>query len=272
MLDLPYRFNFCNQAVAWGCMGEGEPLVLIHGTPFCAQVWRKIAPLLAKRWKVYFYDLLGYGLSEKKADQDVSLGVQNKLLSALFEEWGLSQSEHNQPEVLCHDFGGTTALRGYYLEGLRYKRLTIIDPVAIAPWGSEFVQHVRHYEEAFAGLPSFAHDALLTTYLQSSSHTKLDDDTLKLYMKPWQGDIGQAAFYRQIAQMDQRYTDELEALYKTMEIPIQILWGEEDQWIPISQGEKFAQRVANGQLTRVPRSGHLMQEDAPEAIIAAMLN
>jgi len=65
MIELPNRFDFKGQSVAWGKMGSGDPLVLIHGTPFSSQVWRKIAPLLAHRWEVYYFDLLGYGLSQK---------------------------------------------------------------------------------------------------------------------------------------------------------------------------------------------------------------
>lgn len=267
MLKLPHRFEFEGQALAWGSMGEGEPLVLIHGTPFSSQVWRKIAPLLAKRWKVYFFDLLGYGLSEKRDAQDVSLAMQNKVFAALLKEWKI-----NKPEVLCHDFGGTTALRAYYLNGVRYSRLTIIDPVAVAPWGSPFVGHVRKYEEAFVGLPAYAHDALLRAYLQGSAYLKLSEESLQVYMASWQGREGQAAFYRQIAQMDQYYTDEIEKLYAPMENPVQILWGEKDEWIPISQGKKLAKLLTDGMLTSVPESGHLMQEDAPEAIIAAMFS
>lgn len=266
MLNLPYRAQYRGQSIAWGCLGEGEPLVLIHGTPFSSQVWRKIAPLLAHRWKVYFFDLLGYGASEKRDGQDVSLAIQNEVLTSLLQEWGVTL-----PEVLCHDFGGATALRAYYLNQVRYARLTLIDPVALAPWGSPFVRHVRTYEAAFSGLPAYAHDALLRAYLHSAASSALSEEALQCYMSPWQGEVGQAAFYRQIAQMDLCYTDEIEHRLGAMEHPVQLLWGEEDEWIPLSQGRRLAERLTEGRLTIVPASGHLMQEDAPEAIVAAML-
>ena len=269
MLTLPYRFLFQGQPVAWGCMGEGEPLVLIHGTPFSSQVWRTLAPLLAKRWKVYYFDLLGYGLSIQPDQLDVSLRVQNALLADLMAHWGLTT-----PDVLCHDFGGANALRAYYLNGIRYKRLTIIDAVALAPWGSPFVSHIRNHEPAFTGLPAYAHDALLKAYLQSAAHSQLSDEALRIYMQPWQGEVGQAAVYRQIAQMDQAFTDEIEPLYTPMEIEqgVQVLWGERDEWIPIQQGHKLARLISHKPLIAVPNAGHLMQEDAPESIIAAMLS
>lgn len=266
MLKLDNIFEHRGQKVAWGSLGEGQPMVLVHGTPFSSQVWRRIAPLLAEHRKVYFYDLLGYGQSEKSDGQDVSLGVQNGVLSALVQAWGLGV-----PDVLCHDFGGATALRAHYLDGLRYRRLTLVDPVAVAPWGSPFVQHVRKHEPAFAGLPAYAHDALLRAYLQGAAHRPLGDEAFELYMRPWQGETGQPAFYRQIAQMDQRYTDEIEPLYGEMDCPVQLLWGEKDEWIPVAQGEKLVGRIAGGVLKRVPDAGHLVQEDAPEAIVAAIL-
>lgn len=266
MLALPNRLSFNAQAVAWGAIGDGDPLVLIHGTPFSSQVWRRIAPWLASQRRVYYFDLLGYGASEMRDGQDVSLAVQNELLAALFQEWGL-----DRPEVLCHDFGGATALRGYYLNGLRYRRLTIIDAVAMAPWGSPFVQHVRQHEPAFAGLPAYAHAAMLAAYLQSAAHKPLSGEAQSVYAAPWTGQTGQPAFYRQIAQMDQRYTDQVESLYGPMEGDVQILWGEADEWIPIERGWKLAEKLTGGALTPVPNAGHLVQEDAPEAIIAAML-
>lgn len=128
MLTLPNISVIEGHAIRWGRMGDGPPLVAIHGTPFSSQVWRRIVPLLAHRHRVYFFDLAGYGQSEMRKGQDVSLGVQNRILAALFQEWGLTR-----PHLLAHDFGGATALRAYYLNGLRYGSLTIFDAVALAP-------------------------------------------------------------------------------------------------------------------------------------------
>lgn len=266
MLKLPNRFDFHGQSVAWGMLGNGPPLVLIHGTPFSAQVWRRIAPQLADRWSVYYFDLLGYGRSEKHGGQDVSLGIQNRLLTALIQEWDV-----DRPDILAHDFGGATALRAYYLNDLRYRRLTLVDPVALAPWGSPFVSHVRHHEAAFSGMPGYMHDALLRAYLQTAAHRPLSEEAFTAHMAPWQGEQGQPAFYRQIAQMDQSFTDEIESLYRPMDCPVRILWGEKDNWIPVSRGDKLAKMLNVEDFHKIPKAGHLVQEDAPEAIVGAML-
>ena len=263
---LDRSFPFEGQTVRHAIFGDGPPLVFVHGTPFSSYVWHRIAPLFAPRRRVHVYDLLGYGQSEMRSGQDISLGIQNRLLGALLDHWGL-----DEPDIVAHDFGGATALRAHLLDGRAYRTLTLIDPVALAPWGSPFVRHVRRHEEAFAGLPAYLQPAIVGAYIRGAVARPLTDAALAPHVAPWLGDAGQAAFYRQIAQMDQRYTDEVEPLYPTIRVPTQILWGEEDAWIPIAQGERLAGLIPGARLVRVPRAGHLVQEDAPEAVAAALL-
>lgn len=266
MLELSNTSVIDGNAIRWGKSGDGPPLVAIHGTPFSSQVWRRIVPHFMDRRTVYYFDLAGYGQSEMRAGQDVSLGVQNKILAALFDIWGVER-----PDVLAHDFGGATALRGYYLNGLRYSSLTIFDAVALAPWGSPFVQHVRKHEEAFAGMPDYMHRALLRAYLQTAAYKPLSEEALDVYSTPWLGPIGQPAFYRQIAQMDQRFTDEVQVLYGRMDCAVTVLWGEKDEWIPFEKGVALADLISDRACIPVSDAGHLVQEDQPEAIVAALL-
>ncbi len=89
-------------------------------------------------------------------------------------------------------------------------------------------------------------------------------------MAPLQGEVGQSAFYRQIAQMDRKYTDEVENRYGFLDCPATLLWGEKDEWIPLERGHKLAGMLTGGEIKIIPGAGHLVQEDAPEAIVAAM--
>jgi pimeloyl-ACP methyl ester carboxylesterase len=267
MLELPNTSIIEGNAVRWGRIGKGPPMVAIHGTPFSSQVWRRIAPLIAARRTVYYFDLIGYGQSEMREGQDVSLVVQNKALVALCGERNLER-----PDILAHDFGGATALRAYYLDGLRFSSLTIFDAVALAPWGSPFVKHVRQHEAAFAGMPDYMHRAILRAYLQTAAHEPLSEEAQRIYSAPWLGPVGQPAFYRQIGQMDQRFTDEVEALYGRMDCPVTVLWGQEDEWIPSEKGVVLASRISDKPCNPIPGAGHLVQEDRPEVIVAAVLN
>ncbi|MFC3285756.1 alpha/beta fold hydrolase [Litchfieldella rifensis] len=265
MSDSQAGFRFEGRFVHTEVIGEGPPLVAIHGTPFSSQVWRRVVPHFREQRRIYLFDLLGYGRSEKTPGQDVSLGVQNRLLAALFEHWRLQA-----PDVLAHDFGGATALRGHLLNGLEYRSLTLVDPVALSPWGSPFVQHVRQHEAAFRGLPPYIHDALLRAYLQGAAWHELPEDALRIHCQPWLGEEGQAGFYRQIAQMDQHYTDEIRPLLDRIRCPVHILWGEQDTWIPITRGCELHALIPGSSFTPIAEAGHLVQEDAPEALVAVL--
>lgn len=257
---------FEGQAVACDVLGSGEPVVLVHGTPFSSYVWRRIARELGRAYRVHIFDLLGYGQSEKREGQDVSLGVQNRVFAALLQHWGL-----DRPKVIAHDFGGATALRAHLIDGCDYESLLLVDPVAIRPWGSPFVQHVRHHEAAFAGMPDYLQRAALRAYIRGAIHRSITDAELEPYLEPWVGPVGQPAFYRQIAQMDLRYTDEVEPRYDAIRCPVSLVWGMEDAWIPIEQGHAFKQMIPGCDLVEVPEAGHLVQEDAPEAILGAAM-
>lgn len=266
-MDLPERFSFDGQEVRWGTAGAGDPLVLVHGTPFSSQVWRRIAPHLTPYRRVYWWDLLGYGESEKRTGQDVSLGVQNRVFAALLDHWGL-----DEPDVVAHDFGGATALRAHLLDGRDYRTLTLVDPVAIGRHGSPFATTARQHADAFAELPAYIHQAVLRAYVDNAAHRTLTDEEVARYVAPWSGNEGQAAFYRQVAQQHDRYTDEFAAQLGDVRCPVSILWGEQDRWIPVERAQQLAAAIPGARYAVVPEAGHLLQEDAPEAVLAGVLS
>ena len=260
------RFDYQGYAIAWGSIGDGPPVVALHGTPFSSVEWRRIVPWLARDRRVFYFDMLGYGRSDKP-DADVSRGVQNGLFAALYHHWGL-----DRPDVVAHDFGGSTALRGHLLNGLEYRSLVLIDPVAISPQGSPLVQAASKHEKVFTNLPAYIHEAMLRAYIGGAVANTLREDEMRLYLEPWLGDKGQQAFWRQVAQMDDKYSEEVEWRYGEMRCPVTILWGEQDEWIPIRDGLELARRMSDAPFTSVSNAKHLMQEDAPEAIVAATLD
>jgi pimeloyl-ACP methyl ester carboxylesterase len=263
--NLDRSFDYHGNAVRYRVVGSGPDLLLVHGTPFSSYVWHRILPAVSRRWRVHLFDLLGYGQSAKRDGQDVSLGVQNRVLTALLAHLGLER-----PTVVAHDFGGATTLRAHLIDGCEFERMLLIDPVAIRPWGSPFVKHVGQHEAAFQGIPGYIHEAMVARYLRGASARDMAEAALAPYIAPWLGAVGQSAFYRQIAQMDERYTDEIENRLDRIRCPVTILWGEEDRWIPVAQATKLQAKIPDSRLRLVAKAGHLMQEDAPESIVAAI--
>lgn len=264
--QLSRTFGSSAGEVRWECWGQGEePLVLLHGTPFSSFVWRGVVRSLAPHYRVYVWDMPGYGQSEKSDGQDVSLGAQGRVFAELLGHWGLQR-----PLVAAHDFGGTVALRAHLLLGAAYRRLALVDPVALAPWGSAFFRLVGEHVGVFTRLPPAMHRALVREYVRSASAAGLHEPVLDRLVQPWSDEVGQAAFYRQIAQADERYTDEIEELYGTLDLPVGICWGGEDSWIPARQGHRLAGMIPGATLRVLPGAGHLVQEDAPAELAAAL--
>ncbi len=266
MLKVDERFSFEGQSIAWGSLGEGDPIILIHGFPWSSQAWRSIAPWLARTHKVYFFDMLGCGQSEKKEGQNVTETVQSNLLEALINHWGIER-----PQVVGHDFGGLAALRGHFVNGIDYGKLHLINAVAVLPSGSPFYAHVANYEPAFAGLPDYAHEALFRAYIQAAAHYPLREEAIQLYFEPWSNEVGKAAFYRQIAQADLSNIEEAQKLYAETNFDTHLIWGARDTFIPIAQGEELRGLVKAKSFTPIANASHIGHEDAPETLLGALL-
>lgn len=251
--------------VRWDRFGSGSPVVLMHGTPFSSFVWREIAPALAHRHTVYVWDMLGYGASEKRSGQDVSLAAQTLLFAEMVDAWSLES-----PAVVGHDFGGTVALRAHLLHGVAYDRLALVDAVAHSPWGTGLFRLVRQHPDVLEQLPPALHDGLVRPYIRSASHRGLTESALAAYVSPWTGPEGQAALYRQMAQGDERYTDEIEARYGDVDMPVLVCWGAEDTWLEPAKAEQLVESIPGAELRWLEGAGHLVQEDAPAQLTAAL--
>jgi pimeloyl-ACP methyl ester carboxylesterase len=259
------RFAVADHEVRWGRWGAGPPVVFCHGTPWSSALWARIADAVSADHTVYLWDMLGYGGSTMADGQDVSLAAQGAHFADLLGHWELVE-----PHVVAHDYGGAVALRAHLLHGARYRSLALVDVVALAPWGSEFFRLVGAHAAVFAQLPPPLHEALVRAYITGAAHRPLRAADLDTLTAPWLGDRGQAAFYRQIAQADQRYTDEIEPRYPTLDLPVQVVWGTEDTWIPVDRAHRLAALIPGARLDLVPDAGHLIQLDAPEHLTAVL--
>src|SRR5919199_3057070 len=131
------RFATDEGDIAWDLLGEGPPVVLVHGTPWSSWVWRRVAAALSERFTVYTFDLLGFGASDKRPGQDVSLAAHGARFAALLDTWRLER-----PAVVAHDIGGAIALRAHLLHGRAVASLALVDVVALGSWGTPFYRLV----------------------------------------------------------------------------------------------------------------------------------
>ncbi len=263
--NLAERFEFEGRYVKYGVMGSGPPAVVVHGTPWSSYNMRHIIRALADDFTTYYFDLIGYGQSDR-SDGDVSLGIQNTVLYRLIEFWKLEN-----PIIVGHDFGGATVLRTHLLNRQNFEKIVLIDPVSISPWGSPFFRHVKAHEAAFAGVPDYIHEAIVRAYINTAAYLPIADDTLEKTIEPWTGDDGKPAFYRQIAQAREKYTDEVQPAYSQVSRPLMILWGNEDSWIPVERGRLLHELIPGSLFHGIPNAGHLVIEEQPALLLEKII-
>ena len=126
--------------------------------------------LVGAGFKIYVYDLLGFGYSERPHDHsvDTSVGGQVEVLTGLMDHWKIARSH-----VVAHDIGGAVAQRLGIFHPRRVNSLTLIDCVSFDSWPSK-----RTREQMKAGVETLMcatdseHRRHFSQWLLSAVHFK----------------------------------------------------------------------------------------------------
>ena len=142
VLDLPQ-----GGMLSYREIGNGPPLVLVHGSPGEGRSWGRVASKLVDRHRVLMPDLPGYGGSDPVAQDPQSRTAKiGAAIAALIETCG-------EPVRLCgHSYGGNVALHAALAVRHGIAHLTLLEPVffrALELTGAEDVR--RPAAEFFAG-------------------------------------------------------------------------------------------------------------------------
>ncbi len=198
-----------------------------------------MARALSAGFSVYVYDLLGYGESERRVDDDVAVAVQGRVLAGLVREWGLER-----PCLVGHDIGGATVLRAHLLEGIPARRLALIDAVVLGPWITPASRHIQAHLEAYRTMPTHLFRELVAAHLRTATHRPLDEEAFSALFDQWEGERGQALWLSHVAAFDEEHTAEFEPLLDAMQTPTRIVWGDRDAWLDPEVSERPAQAQA----------------------------
>ena len=258
---LGWRVETSGGEVAYEVFGDGPAVVLVHGTPSRSYIWRGIVAALEDRFRVYVYDLLGFGESERREGQDVSIVAQGRALAELIEAWRLEE-----PAVAGHDIGGGIVLRAHLLEGARFRRISLLDAVVLTPWGTPALRHVKEHLGAYRTMPDDVFEAYVAARLREATARPMDEAAFEAYLSQWQGSEGKAAYLRKDEALIERDTAELEPLLGSIGAPVRIVWGEKDAWVSPSQAKALAEKIPGAEVQFVTNAGHFVMEDAPEEV------
>lgn len=261
--------------IAHGVHGDGPPVVLLHGTPSSSYIWRNVLPTLVEAgYKVYVYDLLGYGLSERPYDPSIDTSVtgQVPIFEGLLDVWGLEDVH-----VIAHDIGGGVAQRFGIQSPERLRSLTMIDVVSFDSWPSS-----RTREQMQAGLENLIqasdadHRAHFRDWLYSTVQNKerLAETSMETYLDFICGPVGQGSFFQhQVMHYDPKHTNEVAPRYGELgQKPVQLIWGADDAWQVIDWAYRLQDAIPGSELHKVENCGHFAMEDQPEEISALLID
>ena len=251
--------------IAVDSLGHGPPVVLVHGTPTWSYLWRYVASVLADTFTVYVYDLMGYGDSPAAPDADVSVRAQGELLAQLLEFWDL-----DEPAVAGHDIGGAAVLRAHLLHGCAFRRIALIDAVALRPWITPTTRHIQAHLPAYQTMPVHIYEQIVATHLRTAVYKSFDDAAFDAYQNRWKGREGQAAYLQKVAQFNEDHTADFEPKLESLQTPVGIIWGEKDAWLNRAIADRLHALIPGSQLSLIPEAGHFCMEDAPEEVAGAL--
>eukprot|EP00877_Chromochloris_zofingiensis_P001857 jgi/Chrzof1/11672/Cz06g04170.t1_PPH3 len=82
----PHSWKWKGHKINYVTAGCGEPILLVHGFGASAGHYRRLIPVLAKQYKVYAIDLLGFGASDKPV-QPYTIELWAELIDAFLAEF-----------------------------------------------------------------------------------------------------------------------------------------------------------------------------------------
>ncbi|XP_051148890.1 pheophytinase, chloroplastic [Andrographis paniculata] len=266
--------------------GEGSPIVLIHGFGASAFHWRYNMPELAKHYKVYALDLLGFGWSEKALIEYDALVWRDQVIDFMKEIV-------KEPAVLVgNSLGGFTALvAGASLENqvtgivLLNNAGQFDDASNAAPVSEENVlqklvlkplkEVVQRVVLGFlfwqAKQPSRVESVLKSVYINAEN---VDEYLINSITKPANDPNAGEVYYRLMTRFmlrQNKYT--LDSVLRQVRCPLLLIWGELDPWVGPAKAVRIKEFYTNNTCSIVKlQAGHCPHDEVPHLFNTALLN
>ncbi len=245
-------------------MGEGPPLLLVHGTGAATHSWRGLAPLLAKQFTLVAPDLPGHGFTTTPANQGASLSGMARSLRGLLDVLAI------EPYGVVGHSAGAALLARMCLDGLLQPRCFISLNGALLPLrglpGQVFLPMARLLVLNPLVPWLFAWRAGDKTALQrliDSTGSKLDAQGQTFYARLVANPTHVAGVLKMMANWDLR---PLQRDLSHLSVPTTLVVARNDRTLPPDEALRIRALLPSARLVVLRGVGHLAHEEQPSTV------
>ena len=247
-------------------MGEGPPLLLIHGTGASVHSWRDLMPLLAKDYSVTAIDLPRHAFTQGHDAYAMSLPAMAREIAAL-----MAVLEIEPAAIIGHSAGAAIALQ--LALDHRFAGPIIGLSAALRPFPGAMAQIFPAIAKAlfvnplvprfFAGTIDLAGGA--ERFMWRSTRSRIDASGMACYRTLLKNPDHAGGGLAMMANWD---LPSLKARMGEVANPVLLIHGAQDPAIPLDWAKDAAGWLANVRLDVLPGLGHLAHEEAPGKVAA----
>jgi pimeloyl-ACP methyl ester carboxylesterase len=239
--------------------GAGAPLVLLHGYTASTFAWKDVFDPLSEQFRVIAVDLKGFGFSGKP-DGDYTRRAQGDLVIRLLDQLKIERA------ILCgNSMGGEVSMNAAVRHPDRVSALILVDSSGVTVSGGDSVTPgVAQWPVIGPALMSLAltSDSMVRDGLRQCFYDKsiVTDEQVAAYYRPLKTRDGQHAAY--LAKV-QGAINPIEPEINKIGQPTLIIWGAEDELIPLEAGRRLNLLIAGSRLVVFDKCGHVPQAEMP---------
>ncbi len=253
-------------------MGNGPPVLLLHGWPQTSYAWRKVMPLLADQYRLYAPDMPGLGDSTAPEGGYDKKTIANDIWELVNGHLGLDRFY-----LVGHDWGGPVAYRVAASHPDAVTALAILDVVIPGDGGDGFSQGGRRWHHAFhqaEEIPETLIAGREREYLSwfwrhyTSVPGAVSEEDMNEYMRTYGRPESMQAWLGYYRALPQDIDDNLGvSRSRKLEMPVLALGGD-GTWArktePLESLRRVATDVTGGVIAN---SGHNIPEEQPAALV-----
>jgi haloalkane dehalogenase len=253
--------------------GQGETIVMVHGTPTWSFLYRNLIKTLSSNYRVIAPDHIGFGLSEKPEHWSYLPQEHARNLNSLIEQLDLKDIT-----LVVHDFGGPIGLSYAIEHPENVKQIVILNTFL---WSLKGDRQFELPGKIFNNpIGRFAYKRLNFSpkvMIRSAwgDKKKLTKEIHRHYIQalPTPSDRqGTWVFLQQLIGSSDWYRSLWERRDNIRSKPALILWGMKDIAFKQKELERWKSLFPEAQVVCFPEAGHFLQEEEGESIASVMEN